>query len=361
MIINDETYEKLKMLQYNLEIITDHPDTLMLDGEILEYEQWHSHLLIFTDILEKIKDNRVIIFGDEEDEITKGGMGNINNYICHENLRQVYISLKYLVSIDSDVIYSFEAQTFKNICHFFEIDIPEEIDINKRDNLKKIILFINNIFVERYLSIKQNIIENQIYSDWEKEDITNFFKYYDIYTTIKDYQNIIIEINKLMDNDSYDLNYCIKQLWGSVESLDFYVEQFFKFKYNDKLILSHEGIIFNSEVYISKITEHTLLQDDDKILNCPKKKTVLLEDIIKYIENGKYNKETLKEFIDYLNNYIEQSIDQSKPFKFNYQQSSDESTPFKFNYQQSDYNIMSQIPAYGGSQSDIKKHSRKKK
>ena len=85
-----------------------------------------------------------------------------------------------------------------------------------------------------------------------------------------------------------------------------------------------------------------------------------MEDIIKDIENGKYNKETLKEFIDYLNNYILKSSHESMPIKYNYQQYSSESMPIRYNYQQSDYNTMSQIPAYGGSKSGIKKHSRKK-
>jgi hypothetical protein len=346
IIINDETYEKLKNLNYNLGIITDHPTSDHLDIKDNNlYSQWHSHLLIFTDILEKIKENRVIIFGIQDG----GGQSDTNNYICHENLRQVYISLKYLVSIHDDDIYTFEAQIFKNICHFFEIDIPEEPDITKRDNIKSIIRFINSIFVNRYLAIKQNIIENQIYTDWEKEDITNFFRYYDIYTTIKDYQNIVNEINELMMNDSYDLEYCVKQLWGSVESLDMYVEQYFKFKYNDKLILSHEGTIFNREVYISKITENTLLKDVDKLPKLPeKKKTVLWENIIKYIKNGRYNRDKLKTFIDYLNSYPEHS-------------SKEEQQPIQA---QPMNKIPSLILGYGGSdktQPTIKKHSRKKK
>ena len=349
MLINDETYEKLKNLNYNLAIISDHTDLSSISNEFKEYQQWHSHLLIFTDILEKIKENRVILFGIEGTD--GGGMGKTNNYICHENLRQVYISLKYLVSIDNDDIYKFEAQTFKNICNFFEIDIPEELDITKRDNIKSIIRFINTIFVNRYLAIKQNIIENQIYTDWEKEDITDFFRYYDIYTTIKDYQNIVNEINELMMNDSYDVVYCVKQLWGSVESVDMYVEQYFKFKYNDKLILSHEGTIFNSEVYISKITENTLLKDVDKLAKLPeKKKTVLWEDIIKDIESGRYDQEKLKSFIDYLNSYLEHSSKEEQP-------------PFQA---QSRKEILTfdQILAHGGSdktQPTIKKQSRKKK
>lgn len=348
MLINDETYEKLKNLNYNLAIISDHPNRSSISNECKEYQQWHSHLLIFTDILEKIDENRVIIFGIEGTDGGGGGMGKTNNYICQENLRQVYISLKYLVSIHDDDIYAFEAQIFKNICHFFEIDIPEEPDITKRYNIKSIIRFINTIFVNRYLAIKQNIIENQIYTDWEKEDITNFFRYYDIYTTIKDYQNIVNEINELMMNDSYDVEYCVKQLWGSVESLDMYVEQYFKFKYNDKLILSHEGTIFNNEVYISKITDKTLLKDVDKLPKLPeKKKTVLWENIIKYIKNGRFNRDKLKTFIDYLNSYPEHSSKEEQP-------------PI----QAHPIEIPSLILGYGGSdktQPTIKKQSRKKK
>lgn len=346
MIINDETYEKLKNLRDNLPIYTNH--TTFTDSS--EYQQWHTHLLIFTDILEKIEENRVIIFGIEEGG-GGGGIDKTNNYICHENLRQVYISLKYLVSIHNDVIYAFEAQTFKNICHFFQIDIPEKIDVTKRDNIKNIIDFINKIFVKRYLCIKQDIIENQIYTDWEKEDITDFFGYYDMYTTIKDYQNIVIEINELMMNNSYDVEYCVKQLWGSVESLDMYVEQYFKFKYNDNLILSHQGELVNSDIYISKTTNDTLLKDVDKLPKLPEKKnTIIWEDIVKDIENGRYNRDTLKTFIDYLNSNIVHSSTQ--------EHSTIQAHPIN------EIRYFNPILAHGGSdktQPTIKKQSRKKK
>ena len=346
MIINDETYEKLKNLRDNLPIYTNH--TTFTDSS--EYQQWHTHLLIFTDILEKIEENRVIIFGIEEGG-GGGGIDKTNNYICHENLRQVYISLKYLVSIHNDVIYAFEAQTFKNICHFFQIDIPEKIDVTKRDNIKNIIDFINKIFVKRYLCIKQDIIENQIYTDWEKEDITDFFGYYDMYTTIKDYHNIVIEINELMMNNSYDVEYCVKQLWGSVESLDMYVEQYFKFKYNDNLILSHQGELVNSDIYISKTTNDTLLKDVDKLPKLPEKKnTIIWEDIVKDIENGRYNRDTLKTFIDYLNSNIVHSSTQEHP--------TIQAHPIN------EIRYFNPILAHGGSdktQPTIKKQSRKKK
>lgn len=348
MLINDETYEKLKNLDYNIEIITNN-DTNIITSE---YHQWHTHLLLFTDILEKIELNRVIVFGIEETD--GGGYSNNNNkYICSENLRQVYISLKYLVSIHDDVLYSFEAQTFKNICHFFDIDIPEDIDVSKRVNIKKIIIFINKIFVKRYLYIKQDFIENQIYIDWEKEDINNFFQYYDMYTTIKDYQNIVNEIDELMINDIYDVEYCVKQLWGSIESLDFYVEQYFRYKYNDNLILSHQGEFVNSDVYISTITNNTLLKEVDKLPKVSEKKTVLLEDIIQNIENGKYSQETLKSFIDYLISHIDDSLVKK-------QQVVDERP-----YTETSYKYH-EILGYGGSLipntiRNIKKHSCKKK
>jgi hypothetical protein len=352
-ILSDETYKLLEKPIINIPIICDFRDEQSLPQDVIqkiisetnEYAEWYSHFVIFINILEKIEENRIIVFGSD---VLDGGSGNINNFICHENLRQVYVALKYLVSINNDVMYSYEAQTFKNICHFFQIDIPEDININDRNNINEIIFFINNTFVKRYLYIKQNIILDEIYSEWEKQDISNFFKYYDIYTTIKDYQNIVNEINELIKNKTEDLSYCIKQLWGSVESLDMYVEQFFKFKYNDKLILSHVGEIFNKEVSLLK-------KDETKVDTISVKKTPVLMEIIQSIiensENGNVTKETVKQFIDEFRKIYDLSQKgYTKSSLFTQKQSRRKTD-----------NFLQILPQTAGSHLFVKKQSRRKK
>ena len=294
MILSDNTYTELSALdRFKILKTTTQRSTKEKDIDN-NYLEWYKQYLILIDIFKSIQDNRVITFNSE---ITDGG-GNNNNFICQENLKQIYLSLKYLVLSRDDSIYTQNAIIFKNICHFFEIDIPDNIQIADSSNLLRLIKFINKIFVNRYLSKRQETIENSIYNEWEKEDISNFHRYYDIYTNIKDYQNIVDEIEELMINETYDLDYCINELVKSVESLYSFVEKFFIFKYDNQTILSHVGNVVNTSVYLTNITNNTLLDDKSNMyLNKP---LIDIDELITNIEKDQIDITTIDKFIKYI-------------------------------------------------------------
>jgi hypothetical protein len=295
MILSDNTYrELLAQTRFNI-LKTKTPRSTKEKDIDNKYLEWYKQYLILIDIFKSIKDNRVITFNIAD---TVEGGGYNNNFICQENLKQIYSSLKYLVLSRNDIMYNENAIIFKNICYFFEIDIPVKIQITNSSNLNELIIFINKIFVNRYLSKRQETIENSIYAEWEREDISNFHRYYDIYTNIKDYQNIIDEIEELMINETYDLDYCINELVRSVESLYSFIEKFFIFKYDNQTILSHVGNVVNTNVYLTNITNNTLLDDKSNMyLNKPK---IDIDVLIMNIEKDQIDMTTIDKFIKYI-------------------------------------------------------------
>jgi len=358
MILSDNTYtELIETTRFNILTMPTQRNTRKKEDDKIEenkYIEWYKQYLILIDIFKSIQDNRVITFNTTE--ITDGG-GNNNNFICQENLKQIYLSLKYLVLSRNESIYTENAIIFKNICHFFEIDIPDNIQIADSRNLQLLIIFINKIFVTRYLSKRQETIENSIYNEWEKEDISNFHRYYDIYTNIKDYQNIVDEIEELMINETYDLDYCINEMVKSVESLYSFVEKFFIFKYDNQTLLSHVGNVVNNSVYLTNITNNTLLDDKSNMyLNKP---MIDIQELIVNIEKDQIDLTTINKFIKYID-IKELDIlpeNQSKISNFithNYEHQN------IYDYTNDSYRYPAQISVYGGSKLSKKKKIIKK-
>ena len=246
-------------------------------------------------------------------------------FIPHENFRQIYHSLKNLFH---KVI---EIDEFKCICHFFDIDFPNDFNYN----IHNIINYINNHFINRYFIYRQNLVLYSIIEKLETYNYDNFLKYVSLHSTIKKYADIVVSLEKKileLELDDSDCVESVKQLWLTSLSLDYYIEQYIFELYGENSILTLD----RSDISIAELMKETIKTSSkqtkdiaDMVESSLKKETayggekmdrsklktldkyhysnlkIHAKDIQKIIENNNISKSKLEYYIDTIDKGIE--------------------------------------------------------
>ena len=144
-----------------------------------------------------------------------------NDFISHMNFIEIYTQLKYLYNnYSKDNFFNFKA-----LCHYYNITI----ELSYKLDIKLLIYYINNQFIERYFIKRQELILNTILKNLETCKFDRFFEYLSLYVEIKKYANIVkkIEINILSMDNVHDDTFLenVEQLYITAESLDYYIER----------------------------------------------------------------------------------------------------------------------------------------
>lgn len=173
------------------------------------------------------------------------------DFICHVNFIEIYKQLRYLYNNFSQN----EFVHFKALCYYYDISIPDDLELNMIDIVK----YINKQFIERYYIFRQDMVYNTIFANLEKCEYDRFLEYLNLYMEIKKYSDIVKEIEKniITSEDTADEAFKenIEQLYITCQSLDYFIERPIYSLYGEPLLLkctskqSFENIITKFSMY----------------------------------------------------------------------------------------------------------------